>query len=111
LAVYRMHDESNTGRHIRTAEDMRYTRAAIEIFQSYLPRDIGGSVVHRARETYAISALGSAYMMFTRLDFAAMYAQLREAFRLSCSGKVMRHFARIFMQAVVEQSIQLFRRR
>ncbi|KAB2832306.1 MAG: glycosyltransferase, partial [Candidatus Brocadia sp.] len=40
LAVYRMHLDSNTGRHIRTGEDMRYTREAINMFTAYLPDEI-----------------------------------------------------------------------
>ncbi|OWK21910.1 hypothetical protein AJ88_12880 [Mesorhizobium amorphae CCBAU 01583] len=35
LALYRMHTQSNTGRHIRSAEDMAYTRMAIDIFKSF----------------------------------------------------------------------------
>jgi hypothetical protein len=110
LAVYRMHGESNTGRHIRTAEDMRYTHAAIEMFQSYLPRNIAVDIVPRARQTYAISALDTAYAMFTKRDSAAMRAQLREALRLSWSLKIVRHLVRLSVRAAGWQSRQVLQR-
>jgi len=111
LAVYRMHDVSNTGRHIRTGEDMRYTRAAIEIFTSYLPHNAAGEIVRRARETYAISALDTAYAMFTKHDSVAVRAQLREALRLSRSLHVVRHLIQLALQAAGWKSKQALRRR
>ena len=88
LAVYRMHDDSNTGRHVRSGEDMRYTAMAIDMFEPYLPRDTAAAVTGRARETYALAALDTADRMLARRDPAAALAQTREAIRLRRSARV-----------------------
>ena len=87
LAAYRMHSDSNTGRHVRNGDDMRYTRMAIEICKSYLPLDKADQLSQMARETYALSALDTAYSMFLKEDLPAMLAQGREAIYLSYSPK------------------------
>lgn len=99
LAVYRMHSESNTGRHIRNADDVRYNGMAIEIFKSYLPAEIADKVTRKARETYALSALDTAHAMLTKQDFSAVSAQIREALRLSHSPKVIRRTGGFFLRA------------
>nr|WP_275333848.1 glycosyltransferase [Nodosilinea sp. TSF1-S3]MDF0367330.1 glycosyltransferase [Nodosilinea sp. TSF1-S3] len=98
LAAYRMHSNSNTGRHIRSAEDMRYTRVAIELFQSYLPKQIAARVTRKARETYALSALDMAYQTFLQRDLVAMGNQIREALQLSGSFLVMQKLLRILLK-------------
>ena len=99
LAAYRMHSASNTGRHVRNADDIRYTRMAIEIFKSYLPEDKADQISKKARETYAFSALDTAYSMFLKSDFSAMLAQGREAIYLSRSPKVLRQLGSLLLRA------------
>ena len=89
LAAYRMHEDSNTGRHTHAAEDIRYTRLAIEMFTAYLPADRAESIRRRARETYALSAIHQAQALWSRRDRVGAIAQLREALKLSHSLKVM----------------------
>ena len=60
LAAYRLHDNSNTARHIRSGEDMAYTRMAIRIFRDYLPIEIATTTARKARRVYAASALRTA---------------------------------------------------
>ena len=98
LAVYRMHADSNTGRHLRTGEDVRYTRAAIDMFATYLASDMAPVVVGRAKETYALAALRTAAAMAERRDAAAMVAQVREALRLSRSRRVVRQTVRTLVR-------------
>ena len=100
LAAYRMHTNSNTGRHIRTGEDMKYTREAISIFKSYLPESIAEKVTKQARETYAFSALSMANSLFNKRDLSAAIVQIREALRFSTSSKVIRRTVKILKQAV-----------
>jgi glycosyltransferase involved in cell wall biosynthesis len=100
LAAYRMHTNSNTGRHIRSGEDMRYTRKAISIFKSYLPATIAQETSKRARETYAFSALNTAYSLLKKRDILAAFVQIREALCFSFSIHVLRRTAQIFKQAV-----------
>jgi glycosyltransferase involved in cell wall biosynthesis len=97
LAAYRMHSISNTGRHIRSGAERQYTRAAIEIFKSYLPDDIADNVARKARETYALSALGTAYEMLTCQDTTAAINQIREAFKFSYSFRVIRQMVRLMI--------------
>ena len=99
LAAYRMHQASNTGRHVRNADDLRYTRMAIEIFKSYLPEEKAAQISRRARETYALSALETSYAMFLKRDPSAMLAQLREAVLLSRSPKVLERIGKLFLRA------------
>jgi glycosyltransferase involved in cell wall biosynthesis len=100
LALYRMHGDSNTGRHLRTGEDVRYTRDAIDIFEKYLAPDVARSVTGRARETYALAALRCAETMLRRRDAEAMSAQIREALKLSHSGPVLRRTLRLWLHGV-----------
>ena len=103
LAVYRMHTNSNTGRHIRTGEDMKYTRKAISIFKSYLPAAIADRVSKQARETYALSSLDMAYSLLAKGDIKAAFVQIREAVQFSFSFKVMRKAIRLIKQALVHK--------
>lgn len=95
LAAYRMHTDSNTGRHLRSAEDVRYTGAAIRIFSAYLPPDVAAGVARRARRTYALSALGTARALCRRADTAGALNQAREALRLSRAPAVAVGMARL----------------
>jgi glycosyltransferase involved in cell wall biosynthesis len=99
LAAYRMHSASNTGRHVRNGDDMRYTRIAIEIFKSYLPQDKANQLSRQARETYAFSALNMAYSLFLKGDLPAVLAQGREAVYLSCSSRVLQQMGRLLLRA------------
>jgi glycosyltransferase involved in cell wall biosynthesis len=89
LASYRMHDDTNTGRHLRTGEHIRDTGLAIQLFTEHLPADTARRVVPRARRTYARAALRTAEMFIGRSDRQAAAAQLREALRLSRSPDVL----------------------
>lgn len=88
LAVYRMHDHSNTGRHLRSGADAAYTRLAIELFRSYLPPERADSIVAHARAVYARSTLRQAARMLAAGDQRAMLALLGEAWRFQPSSHV-----------------------
>jgi glycosyltransferase involved in cell wall biosynthesis len=96
LAAYRMHLNSNTGRHIRTGEDMRFTRKAISIFKSYLPVGMKETVTQHARETYAFSALNMAHSLLLKKDYKAALVQISEALQFSCSLGVLKRTAKLF---------------
>jgi glycosyltransferase involved in cell wall biosynthesis len=89
LASYRMHAQSNTGRHVATGEDIRFTGLAIEIFAEHLAPGLAARVVPRAKATYARSALKNARALLRRGDLPAARAQLREALRLARSPRAM----------------------
>ena len=103
LAVYRMHNNSNTGRHIRTGEDMRYTRKAISIFKTYLPVTLAERVSKQARETYALSALDMAHSLLAKQDIKAALVQMKEALQFTFSARVVRRAIGLVKQALVRQ--------
>jgi len=103
LAAYRMHNNSNTGRHIRTGEDMRYTRKAISIFKTYLPVSIAERVSKQARETYALSALDMAHSLLAKQDIKAALVQMKEALQFTFSARVVRRAIGLVKQALVRQ--------
>lgn len=88
LALYRMHDDSNTGRNVRTGSDIPFTKRAIEIIAGHLPPDRAGNVAARARATYARSALAIARDALRRRDAATALAQIRGALWLDPSPRV-----------------------
>lgn len=90
LAAYRLHLNSNTGRHTHSAEDVRYTRMAIDLFARYLPPERADDIARRARATYALTAIRQAHAMWNAGDRAGARAQLREARALSHSPRVLR---------------------
>ena len=97
LAHYRMHDNSNTGRHLRSGADMRYTGLAIALFLEHLPRDIAARVEPKARGTYALAALRSAELLLRQRDRLGAAAQLREALRLSRKPTVLIRAGRVLL--------------
>lgn len=103
LAVYRMHSNSNTGRHIRSGEDMRYTRKAIAIFKSYLPPSIAERVSKQARETYALSSLNMAKTLIATGDNSAAFVQIREALGFSLSFKIIRRSLGLIKTALINK--------
>jgi glycosyltransferase involved in cell wall biosynthesis len=111
LAVYRMHAHSNSGRHVSTARDMRYTRAAIEMFKHYLPEDRADRLTRKARETYALAAISAAGVLLARGDFAGVRAQLHEAIRLSHSLRVMSKIAWFLIRTLIPPASTAHRKR
>jgi glycosyltransferase involved in cell wall biosynthesis len=96
LASYRMHANSNTGRNTRNAANMRYTRAAIDMFRAYLPAADAGRIARRARETYALSAIEFARERLRQRDLSGAVAQAREALRFRSSPRVLAALVRAF---------------
>jgi glycosyltransferase involved in cell wall biosynthesis len=99
LAVYRMHDASNTERHVSSAKDAAYNRMAIKIFSAYLPRHRVDYVTRQARRTYALSALETARRLRFGGNWRGFFAQAREAFLLAPTLKVLGRAAAIAFEA------------
>lgn len=94
LASYRMHDDSNTGRHRRLAQELEYSRQAIAIFRRYLPKQLRYAA-RRARNTYAGVALTTAEELLLRGDIEAVDAHLKCALRLSRSPRIVLRFCHL----------------
>jgi glycosyltransferase involved in cell wall biosynthesis len=101
LAAYRVHPASNTGRHVRSGDDVRYTRLAIELFEPYLPPERARGLTREARRTYAFSALSTAEALAGAGDLRGASAQMREALRCRCSPAVIRRAVGVVARAVV----------
>jgi glycosyltransferase involved in cell wall biosynthesis len=98
LALYRMHFDSNTGRHIHTGEDISYTCRAIDLFKHYLPSAMAERVAYKAKETYALSALETASASRASGDLIAVKAQVRAALRCSHSLTVILKLVPLLMR-------------
>jgi len=90
LASYRMHGNSNTGRHYRLAQELKYTRLAMELFSEYLPRERANSILHKARTNYAATALANARRLADAGDRRGMYAHLSAAVRFDGARAMIR---------------------
>ena len=101
LALYRMHADSNTGRHLRSGQDARYTRMAIEIFKAYLPPARADEITRRARNTYAASTLHTARSMLSRRDHTAMLRLIRETLLFSHSPAVVQKTFLLLLRAAL----------
>ena len=99
LAAYRMHADSNTGRNTHDAANMRFSRAAIDIFEAYLPPQSARVIARRARETYALSAVEFAGQCLHQRDFSGAVAQAREALRFRSSPRVLARILRTFTRS------------
>ncbi len=104
LARYRMHAGSNTGRHIAAAEDMAFTRRAMEIFSAYLPHTVRDDILREARRTYAGTALGMARTLLRDGQRHGARAQLREALLFDHSPATLRAAARVMAASLVPRS-------
>ena len=100
LAAYRVHDDSNTGRHFRNAEELRYSRLAIRLFRHLLPPQREASIRRSALNAYAQSALANAEAFARNGDRKAMRAHLAAAVRLRPSPRVLRKAGRIAWRSV-----------
>ncbi|GAX42111.1 family 2 glycosyl transferase [Tolypothrix sp. NIES-4075] len=90
LAVYRKHSGSNTGRYMCTAENLRDSRRAINIFQSYLPPSKANQIANKARENWALYTLYFVVPQYlTEGNTSAATAQIREALKCNHSFKVI----------------------
>jgi glycosyltransferase involved in cell wall biosynthesis len=95
LAAYRSHPESNTGRHHRLAEELRYTAMVIDMIESYLPPDRAAEVARTARRNYAWTAVGNARQFSAAGDRQAARAHLRRAVELSRSPRILLESAKL----------------
>jgi glycosyltransferase involved in cell wall biosynthesis len=100
LAAYRSHPDSNTGRHHRLAEELRYTAMVIDMIGSYLPPDRAAAVVRTARRNYARTAMANARQFSAAGDREAARAHLRQALELSRSPRILLESAKLLPRVV-----------
>jgi glycosyltransferase involved in cell wall biosynthesis len=90
LAFYRMHASSNSGRHIRTGENLRDIRRAVRIIQDYLPSGTAETIGRRSLEFWAADALRNRLPnILASGDLRTAAVQIREALHCSRSPRVL----------------------
>jgi glycosyltransferase involved in cell wall biosynthesis len=103
LACYRLHDDSNTGRNLRSGLSLDHTRLAIDLFADYFEPAERRAVKRAAFSRYAESAVETAWNFQSQGDTAAARAQLRVAWRLERSPRTAARIARVFARSVARR--------
>jgi glycosyltransferase involved in cell wall biosynthesis len=89
LAVYRVHTRSLSGRTVRSGENGRDLRRAIEINRESLPPERAAELSRRAAEANAHACLRRAFRLANAGERRASLAQLRESVRFSRAPSVL----------------------
>jgi hypothetical protein len=77
LALYRIHDTSNSSRYARTRENLRDLKRLFEIVEGYVPNGRGKRLCREGRERYARRGFDNARRLLGRRDIAAAAGQVR----------------------------------
>jgi cellulose synthase/poly-beta-1,6-N-acetylglucosamine synthase-like glycosyltransferase len=88
LAVYRVHTSSLSGQMLRTGENVRRLRLAVETNAHALPPDRVEEINRAAYRSTALAALQRGRRLMGAGDTAGMWAQVREALRSDRSLEV-----------------------
>ena len=99
LALYRKHDHSLTGRSLRTGDNIRDLRRAIDIYAGSLPSTSANRVVAEARRRAAAWAVMLARREAWSGNLLIAGTQLREAFTTSMSAATLLGALRVVMTA------------
>jgi glycosyltransferase involved in cell wall biosynthesis len=108
LALYRMHSASNSGRYVRTGENVRDLRRAIGIFKQYLPNECADKLSKSALEFYAFEALNSARKLVAVGDTSAAMNQLREALLCRSSLKIIKSSLKLSLKIIMFSKLVKF---
>jgi glycosyltransferase involved in cell wall biosynthesis len=100
LAMYRVHDQSDTSTLMRTGANIADARHAIEIAWHYLPPERRDDLTKRARLYHGLYALELAEALIDRGGWRSAAAQIREAFRCTTTFPVLARTARVTLRAV-----------
>lgn len=98
LAVYRYNSlGSLTRQSVQTGENMQDIRTAIDICQSYLPQVKTKKLSRKAREYWALYALGLSEQFLSSGNLSGAITQVREALRCRMSWSVIKRLIRIII--------------
>ena len=100
LAMYRLHEQSDTSALMRSGANIADARSAIELARHYLPAAICDDLTRKARLHHGLYALEVAEEMLERGSWRSAAAQSREAFRCSTSPRIFWAAARIIERSV-----------
>ncbi|MFM7441053.1 MAG: galactosyltransferase-related protein, partial [Snowella sp.] len=98
LAVYRDNGSGSlTGQSVKTGENIQDIRKAIDICQTYLPQLEKKKLSRKAREYWALYALGLSEQLLNSGDLSGAIAQIREALTCRISWPVIKKLMRIII--------------
>ena len=100
LAIYRLHDQSDTSSLMQTGANIADARHAIEIARAYLPAGQRDVLTRGARRYHALYAIELAQEMIERGSWHSAAAQLREGIRCWPSVRIAPAMARLALPAV-----------
>lgn len=104
FACTRMNSASWTSRLFQEGENIAEARKAIEISQSYLPKESAEELSNQSRDHYAIEALKMAHSMIAKGEMNSAIAQIREGLKCSTSAKVMSLLPAVFSSNEIAQN-------
>lgn len=93
LALYRVHDSSNSGRYFRTGETLRDVKRLFEITETYVPNVRGKSLRRKGRELHARMGLITARHLLGQRDFAAAANHVRGSLALCLNLRLLAQLA------------------
>jgi glycosyltransferase involved in cell wall biosynthesis len=99
LALYRMHDTSNTGRYSRTGETVLDLKRLFEIVEGYVPNGRGKRLCREGRERYARRGLDTARRLLRQRDIAAAANQMRASLALCLNLRLLARAASLLAWA------------
>src|SRR6266853_2567777 len=82
LALYRIHDTSNSSRYAGTGEDLRDLKRLFEIIEGYVLNGRGKRLCREGKERRALGGLDTARRLLGRRDIAAAAGQVRASLAL-----------------------------
>lgn len=91
LALYRMHSNSSSQRHISAGQNIQDLQRAIKIFQSYLPPATASGLVNKAKENWALEVIKQVIPeILVKGNLNAVTFQIKEVVNLSFSLEVIK---------------------
>jgi len=106
LAMYRKQSNSLTGSTVKAGTYNRDLGLAVEIFQTYLPKDLASRIYTHSKRNCAFHSLIIADSLVKKNDMGTALVQIREALRLNRSFRVVRSAGRII---ILDGSLWLWR--
>ena len=89
LALYRIHDPSNSGRYIGIGENLRDVKRLFEIVEGYVPNGRGKRLCREGKERCALGGLDTARRLLGRRDIAAAAGQVRASLALCLNLRLL----------------------
>jgi hypothetical protein len=89
LALYRIHDTSNSGRYAGTRENLRDLKRLFEIVEGYVPNGRGKRLCREGKERYARGGLDTARRLLRQRDIAGAASQVRTSLALCLNLRLL----------------------